>query len=110
MQSFQTFKPHEQRLRRYISYYYLDIDDAQEANHQYICYPHFNTTLSFYKSHVFEYKNHHTRVDYQRNSSCLKILTPLREEPLIVSQRGPKHKLTIVFEPLGLNHFVNDRY
>ncbi len=110
MQSFCTFKPNNPELKKYISYYYLDTADNADLENRYICYPHFNTTLSFYKSNSFHYQNHHTQIHFQENASYLKILTPLRKEPLMVSQYGAKHKVAVVFEPLGLNHFIQTSY
>lgn len=110
MELFCTFKPNLPELKKYISYYYLDITDTANSENQYICYPHFNTTLSFYKSSCFHYQHQHTKIHAQKNAPHLKILTPLREEPLMVTQYGAKHKIAVVFEPLGLNHFIQASY
>lgn len=65
MQAFCTFKPKNPELKKYISYYYSDISDNVNLENQYICYPHFNTTLSFYKSSSFHYRDHHTQIHFE---------------------------------------------
>lgn len=110
MRDFRTFKPQDQRITKFISYYYIDFDDNPTANNQYICYPHFNTTLSFYESGRFEYADYHSQITTGKDSKFLKILTPIREEPLMVSQIGAKKKVAVVFEPLGINHFLQSAY
>lgn len=108
MRIFETFKPQNQLLRQYVSYYYLDKADDPAYLNEYICYPHYNTTVSFYKSHIAMLNNRHSVVEYEAGASPLQIFTPLREEPLKVSQKGAVHKIAIVFEPLGFNQFVED--
>lgn len=107
MRTFETFKPINELLRKYISYYYLDIADEETYFNEYICYPHYNTTVSFYKSHLSSLCHRHSATHYQEGAAPLQIFTPLREEPLKVSQNGPVYKIAIVFEPLGINQFTN---
>lgn len=108
MRIFETFKPQNELLHQYVSYYYLDMADDPAYLNEYICYPHYNTTVSFYKSHTATLHNRHSVVEYRAGTSPLQIFTPLREEPLKVSQKGAVHKIAIVFEPLGINQFIED--
>lgn len=105
MRIFKTFHSKHALLQKYISYYYIDIaDDAGYVN-EYICYPHFNCTISLYKSHVCDFRAGHNVITYGVQAAPLQIFTPLREEILKVSQYGPVHKVAIVFNPLGIQQF-----
>jgi len=109
MKIFKTFKPNHTIVQKYISYYYLDVCDSEGYFNEYNCYPHINTTLSFYKSNIFEQNKNHNTVIYRENSPYLKLITPIRESILKVTQIGKVHKIAAVFEPLGINQFLVPR-
>ncbi|WP_316803246.1 AraC family transcriptional regulator [Pedobacter nototheniae] len=106
MKIFETFKPKDELLKKYISYYYLDVADVEHYFNEYICYPHYNTTVSLYKSHFFKLEKQHSILNYKKDAAPIQIYTPLREKPLKVTQYGPVHKIAIVFEPFGINQFL----
>jgi len=106
MSIFETFKPADTLLQKYISYYYLDIADDADYRNEYTCYPHYNNTISLYKNHEVRFGNNHSQITYSTGSSVLQIFTPLRETILKVTQIGPVHKIGIVFEPFGINQFL----
>ncbi|WP_131537835.1 helix-turn-helix domain-containing protein [Pedobacter nototheniae] len=106
MRIFETFKPKSKLLSKYISYYYLDVADDRNYFNEYICYPHYNTTVSLYKNHLSKLDKYHSIINYKKEASPIQIYTPLREKPLKVTQYGPVHKIAIVFEPFGINQFL----
>ncbi|RZL37896.1 MAG: AraC family transcriptional regulator [Pedobacter sp.] len=106
MRIFETFKPADKQLQKYVSYYYIDIATEAEYRNQYICYPHFNNTISLYKSHKVNFENNHSKIFFKPGLLPLQIFTPIRESILKVSQAGPVHKIGIVFEPFGVNQFI----
>ncbi|WP_199121016.1 AraC family transcriptional regulator [Pedobacter sp. ASV28] len=95
-------------MQKYISYYYVDVADDEYYHNEYICYPHYNNTISLYKNHEVKFGNNHSQIFYNSASSPLQIFTPLRETILKVSQIGPVHKIGIVFEPFGINQVLNN--
>lgn len=107
MRLFETFKLDNPLLQKYISYYYIDIADDEFYRNEYICYPHYNNTISLYKNHEVNFIDKHSQIIYNPNSSPLQIFTPLRETILKVTQTGPVHKIGIVFEPFGINQFLS---
>lgn len=109
MKLFKTFKPKIAQLQKYISYYYLDTCDDLDYFNEYVCYPHFNTTLSFYKSNTLALDKNHNTIRYSEKSPFLKVLTPIREHQLKVTQIGKVHKIAIVFNPLGVNQFLKNK-
>jgi AraC-like DNA-binding protein len=108
MRLFETFKPEHELLRKYISYYYLDIADDPDYLNEYVCYPHYNTTISVYKAHTCRFTPQHSFITAQSDAAALQIFTPIRTQSLKVTQSGPVHKIAIVFEPLGINQFLCD--
>lgn len=102
---FETFKPANEILSKYIHYYYLDIKpDNKETTFE--CFPHFNNTVSLYKSHIRSDKG---ELIFDRAVKPLQIFTPVRENVLRVTQKGFVHRVVIVFEPVGIYHFYRHR-
>lgn len=106
MRIFETLKPKSAILKKYISYYYLDIADQVNYFNEYICYPHYNNTISLYKNHHVEFAKQHSILTYNKSAGPLQIFTPIREETLKVTQQGSVYKIGIVFEPFGINQFL----
>lgn len=98
---FETFKPKNSLIRKYIDYYYLDIKPDNEIN-EFRCFPHFNNTISLYKSHIQVEKGH---VKFDKEAQALQIFTPIREKVLHIVQSGRVHRIVIVFNPLGVQQF-----
>ena len=106
MRIFETIKPKDNTLKKYISYYYVDVADNEGYFKEYICYPHYNNTVSLYKSHVLSCDEGHSHITFNNGYLPLQIFTPLREEILRVTQKGPVYKIGIVFKPFGINQFL----
>ncbi|KQR67697.1 AraC family transcriptional regulator [Pedobacter sp. Leaf176] len=106
MRIFETIKPKDKILKKYISYYYIDIADNEGYFNEYICYPHYNNTISLYKSHVSSFDEGHSLITFSNGCLPLQIFTPIREEILRVTQKGPVYKIGIVFNPFGINQFL----
>jgi len=100
-ETFETFKPKNEIVKKFVDYYYLDIKPVNKE-HKYECFPHFNNTISFYKSHI-----HLDNGDmlFEEKATPFQIFTPLREKVLHVKQLGPVHRVVIVFHPLGIQQF-----
>ncbi|WP_113653003.1 helix-turn-helix domain-containing protein [Pedobacter namyangjuensis] len=107
MRIFETLKPANKEISKYVSYYYLDIATETDYCNEYICYPHYNNTVSLYKSHGVSFDNKHSQIRFTLGSKPIQIFTPLREHTLKVTQIGPVHKIGIVFEPFGINQFIS---
>jgi AraC-like DNA-binding protein len=105
MRMFETFRPVNDLIKKHVSYYYLDIAEDAGYSNEYICYPHYNHTISLYKSHQAEFEAQHVTVSYQKGGLPLQVFTPLREDLLKITQQGPVYKVGIVFEPLGIHQF-----
>jgi AraC-like DNA-binding protein len=110
MRTFKTLKPKSELTRQYVSYYYLDLATAPAYHNEYICYPHYNNTISLYQSHVFNDMEAQRIVSHHADQPPLQIFTPIREKILKVVQDGPVYKIGIVFEPFGINQFINDGF
>lgn len=100
---FKTFKPENKILKRYIDYYYIDIKHENTLT-VYDCFPHYNNTISVYKSHQYHERN----TVYEPNGVPLQIFTPLREDVLQIQQIGSVERFVIIFQPFGINQFLKN--
>lgn len=108
MRVFKTFKSSSSLLEKYISYYYVDIADCENYHSEYICYPHYNNTISLYKNHEGIFHSGRAFINFKSSAAPLQIFTPLRESTLKVTQKGPIHKIGIVFKSFGINQFLDN--
>lgn len=101
---FQTFKPKNSIVKKYVDYYYLDIKPNNVIN-KFRCFPHFNNTISIYKSHL---RLENGEMKFDENTKPFQIFTPIREKVLNVKQSGKVHRIVIVFNPLGVQQFYEN--
>ena len=101
---FKTFKPKNLIIKKYIDYYYLDTKPNNIVN-KFQCFPHFNNTISIYKSHT---RLENGEVKFDQTANPLQIFTPIREKVLNVKQIGTVHRIVIVFHPLGIQQFFKN--
>lgn len=101
---FETFKPQNSIIKKYIDYYYLDIKPNNESN-EFECFPHFNNTVSIYKSHS---RLENGTMVFDQKAKPFQIFTPIREKVLHVTQLGKVHRIVIVFHPFGIQQFYKN--
>ena len=103
-ETFDTFKPKNLTIKEYVDYYYLDIKPNNVIN-EFQCFPHFNNTISLYKSHI-RLKN--GKIKFKETAKPFQIFTPIREKVLNVKQSGKVYRIVIVFHPLGIQQFYEN--
>ncbi len=101
---FQTFKPKHSLLEPYVDYYYID-SKPNNVITEFKCFPHFNNTISLYKSHE---RPGPGEILFNADANPLQIFTPIRENVLKVKQTGKVERIVIVFKPLGIYQFYRD--
>jgi len=101
---FQTFKPQNSIVKKYVDYYYLDIKPNNTIR-EFECFPHFNNTISIYKSHI---RLANGDMIFDDTSKPFQIFTPIREKVLKVRQFGKVYRIVIVFHPLGVQKFYEN--
>lgn len=101
---FETFKPKNLLIKKYVDYYYLDIKPNNTIN-EFQCFPHFNNTISLYKSHIRLDKG---EIIFDETAIAFQIFTPVRQKLLNVKQEGKVYRIVIVFHPLGVQQFYED--
>jgi len=101
---FETFKPRNSIVKKYVDYYYLDIKPDNVVK-EIQTFPHFNNIISFYKSDIRIQEN---EMIFDRSAKPNQVFTPIRENILTLKQLGKVHGIVIVFHALGIQQFFRD--
>ena len=103
---FDTFYPKHALLKDIIEYFYFQKTDSDNFSTEYFAFPNILLPLNIHKNVACKINGHQVNVAGVKQKNYLMILNGRYEIPLHVQQKGKIDKVTIVFKPLGLNHFI----
>ena len=106
----ETFYPQNPLLKNYVEYFYFLKSDEPEFNKTYYAFPNILQSFNIHKNAECEIKPHFTGISENQKNKYFTIVQGYYEQPLLVNLKGRLDKVTIVFKPLGLNHFINSRF
>jgi AraC-like DNA-binding protein len=106
----KTYYPRSALLRKHIQYYYFMQTNSESFKSSYFVFPNSNISLNFHKNVSFSPADNKVDVSGSSQKNTLTILMGMREIPVLVNLKGKLDKLTVVFHPIGLNHFLNEPY
>lgn len=92
-------------LRKYISY--ISFVKSEEGRREFLIFPNPGAAIALHKKHRFiqDHKNVFHTIDTEEN---VQLLHTNRINPVKVIDEGVRESITIVFRPLGVNHFFNE--
>ncbi len=105
-EQFLTYKPKNEIIAKHISYYYFHQSLEQDFESNFTYYPNFKNTITIHKDSVakrtpnsgsYIFKKGNLEMYYSSNLNVRKR----------VSLKGRFNKIGIVFNPLGLNYFLD---
>ena len=106
----ETFYPKNVLLKKHIAYYYFLKTNSIDFRSNYYVFPN---TLQAFNIHRFArcaINAHSTVVRGDKTSQYLMIAQGKCQVPLMVQLKGVLDKVTIVFKPLGINHFIQSPF
>ena len=106
----ETFYPEHPLLKDSVEYYYFQKTDAFDFCNEYYAFPNTLQALNIHKNISCEIDSHLVKVTGIGQDSYTMILQGRFSLPLHVQQKGRINKVTIIFKPLGLNHFIKSPY
>jgi len=104
---FTTIKPKEEIVSRHIAYYYFHISNDPGFSNKFYFYPNYKHAITVYKGSDVSLSGEGSRVvpaNHRKINSFYSINT---DKSFKVELNGAFNKIGIVFNPLGLNHFMN---
>jgi len=108
-EQFLTCKP-APALAPYIAYYYVHQSFSQDFDKTFTYYPHFKHALTAYQSSSHCLLNDVTAKVQPCVDASPIIYSKLKKEIGTVHLQGIFQKVGIVFQPLGIHHFIHGNY
>lgn len=105
--SFTSIKPNSHILRKYISYYYFTKDSRASTSYEFIYYPHYRNALTTYKGSERIDTSNRTEIKPCAENNYLVLYSTIKKTPRVVHITAPYDKIGVVFQPLGINHFID---
>lgn len=105
--NFITEKPKSEKINRYISYYYFHTSDDENYNKSFVFYPNYKHALTIYKNSEVSLTTTSSSVTPSEKITIQPLYTVNKEKNLKVSISGRFDKIGIVFNPLGINFFID---
>ncbi len=106
-ESFTTLKPLSKKISRYISYYYFHTSENENYNKSFVFYPNYKHALTVYRHSEVLLSSTSSKVQSSENAIIKPLYTINKDKNLKVSIKGSFDKLGIVFNPLGINFFID---
>ncbi|SFT44437.1 Helix-turn-helix domain-containing protein [Lishizhenia tianjinensis] len=107
-QFFQTSPPQAKALKHLIAYYYFHTSEVEGEKKSYIYYPNYLNALSIYKDAEFELLGKFETFSKPKPNSGFSLgYTKLLHNASKANITGPFNKIGVVFQPLGINHFIH---
>ncbi len=107
-EEFITKKPKDPLLTPYISYYYFhrSLDDSLQKS--FIYYPGIKNALTIYKGAQVEYGENYSSVSPSVDKGFIFIYSGVQKHFRKAFIAAPFDKIGVVFNELGINHFLNE--
>jgi AraC-like DNA-binding protein len=103
---FITQKPASNKISKYISYYYFHKSEDQNYQKNFIFYPNYKHALTVYKDSKVIISNDESTIKPSKNSGLQPLYSINKEKSIKVSISGVFDKIGVVFNPLGINYFI----
>ncbi|KAA9340357.1 helix-turn-helix domain-containing protein [Larkinella humicola] len=103
----QHYYPKNPLLQKHIEYYYFLKTDSPTFLSRYFAFPNTLQAFNIHKNATCRIDPFSTIVEGRQPTPYLMIAQGKHETPLYVELKGLLDKITILFKPLGLNHFLD---
>lgn len=104
---FISYKPNSRFVRQYVAYYYFH-DLETEGVKDFIYYPGHKNALTIYIESSAQYGPGYSRVYPTPGSGTCFLYSGIQNQIRRAYIKGPFQKIGIVFQALGINHFIKE--
>lgn len=104
---YKQIAPQSEDIKPLIKLYYIHQSTAKNAIEKITYFPNYGTTINVYENSKVSWSPFSRTHKQERNDSYLKLLVGKFDRSREIILNGPYNKLTIVFNPLGLNNFID---
>lgn len=103
----ETIGPQNDSLKQWIDYIFKYSCDDPDFERQLIIFPNTGAAITFYFDTAFHAVSSQKFISEEKKSNNGIVLHINRIEPIEIIERGRQERVTVVFKPLGLNHFIS---
>ncbi|SHI64885.1 AraC-type DNA-binding protein [Mesonia phycicola] len=108
--NFITYKPSAELLP-YIAYYYFHQSNDEAYQKSFTYYPHYKNALTSYKDVDYKIlKDSFAQISSEANKTLTTIYSKMYDDIGKVNLKGVFSKIGVVFQPLGIQHFIKHNY
>ena len=104
---FETVGPKNTFLKQWIDYIFHYTSDDPNFERQLIIFPNVGSAVTFYFDLEFRGISSQRFVSGEKKGHNGVVLHINRVEPIEILECGPQERITVVFKPLGINHFIS---
>ena len=101
----QIVYPKSSALKPLVKLYYRQRVDQIDFAETFTYYPNYTVTLNIYRHSQVTFSDFHRTHTFSPEARILQLLVGKFNYSRSIEMRGPFDKLTLVFHPLGFNHF-----
>lgn len=102
----EPFYPQDEKLKKCIEYFYFIKTESPDFKKAWYSFPHVNNAVSIYKQVDYDIQKSRAFITENKIARYTAFIQGKKQEPLLVQMLGAINRVTIIFKPLGLNHFV----
>lgn len=103
---FEVYYPVHPELKKHILYYYFVKTTNRDHKSRYYSFPNITVPVNIHKNVACNIEGHAVAMNGEQSTGYITIANGMRESPLLVTWNGVIDKVTIAFQPVGLNHFI----
>jgi len=104
--NFITTKPKDEVVAKYIDYYYFHMSDDVGFSRKFFFYPNYKHALTVYKGSDVSFTADSSLINPSNEKNVVALYSVNTEKNFKVELNGVFNKIGIVFNPLGINHFL----
>ena len=105
---YKQIEPNIDLLKRCIKLYYVHFSDDPNNYQKIIYYPNYVTTLNIYRNSSLEWNEFSRSHSFSQKDGYQILLVSKFDKSREIVMKGRFDKLTIVFNPLGINAFLKE--
>lgn len=101
----QIIYPQEASLKPLVKLYYRQRVERVDFQETYTYYPNYTVTLNIYRHSRLSFSDFHRTHTWDGDAPILQLFVGKFNFSRSIEMQGPFDKITLVFHPLGFNHF-----
>lgn len=105
-----TIYPDHGLIKKHIAFFYFFKNEDPLYESSYYVFPHLLKSLNIHTSADCSIDRQSIHVFENPGKTNIAILQGKYEKPVLVKLSGRLDKVTIIFKPLGLNHFISEDF